>query len=115
MTEFGIRVMSDAATGRSVGPIKTWVREVDFDADSGHGRFEFTTIPGRAKRFESVADALMYWRTQSTRYPLRPDGEPNRPLTAFTVEVGELPGEVAIDRAEDDPVSDQVPEAEEQP
>ena len=40
-----------------------------------------------AKLFPSVADALLYWKRQSTTIPLRPDGRPNRPLTAYTVEV----------------------------
>lgn len=39
--------------------------------------------PARARRFESVDDARAYWRTTSGR--TRPDGQPDRPLTAFSV------------------------------
>ena len=38
-------------------------------------------------RFVSIAEAMEYWRTVSTTVPFRPDGKPNRPLTAYTVEI----------------------------
>lgn len=37
----------------------------------------------RARRFETVDDAHTYWRTPSGR--TRPDGCPDRPLTAFSI------------------------------
>lgn len=40
-----------------------------------------------AKTFTTMADALEYWRRQSVYIPLRPDGKPNRPFTAFSVEI----------------------------
>jgi len=30
---------------------------------------------------------MSYWRRRSTVCPTRPDGKPNRPGTAFTVEI----------------------------
>jgi len=41
-----------------------------------------------AKRFEEIAEAYRFWLTEAP-YPfhVRPDGKPNRPLTAFTIEV----------------------------
>lgn len=39
----------------------------------------------KAKRFPDMVAALQEWQRQSTVTPLRPDGKPNRPLTAFTV------------------------------
>ena len=39
--------------------------------------------PARAHRFATVDDAHTYWRTPSGR--TRPDGQPDRPLTAFTI------------------------------
>ena len=38
----------------------------------------------QAKRFESQRAAFEFWQQQ---HGLRDDGKPNRPLTAFTVEV----------------------------
>lgn len=36
-----------------------------------------------ARQFANAQEAINYWRQS---YGLRPDGEPNRPLTAYTVE-----------------------------
>jgi hypothetical protein len=40
-----------------------------------------------AARFTS-GEAFELWRSVDTRNPVRPDGRPNRPFTAFTVEIG---------------------------
>jgi hypothetical protein len=42
-------------------------------------------------RFETRADALRFWNRQSRIMPLRPDGQPNKPLTALTICVEPLP------------------------
>jgi hypothetical protein len=45
----------------------------------------------KAKRFASPAAALECWREQRTiDHQVRPDGKPNRPLTAFTVSVSPI-------------------------
>lgn len=87
----GIKILAEADTGRSVGIIKPWVRSVDWTARDGWGEITFTVDPARAMRFDTNAEAYMFWQTVSAVRPLRPDGEPNRPLTAWTVEIGELP------------------------
>ena len=38
-----------------------------------------------AKRFDTASDAIAYWRTEAGTP--REDGEPDRPLTAWTIEV----------------------------
>ena len=38
----------------------------------------------KARHFASAQQAIDYWRQA---YGTRPDGEPNRPLTAYTVEI----------------------------
>lgn len=38
----------------------------------------------KARQFEDAAEALEYWRQSAG---LRADGKPNRPLTAYTVEI----------------------------
>jgi hypothetical protein len=48
------------------------------------GRLEVTDAPEEAKVFKDAAEAMACWRQA---YGYRWDGEPNRPLTAFTVEI----------------------------
>lgn len=69
-----------------------------YDPDGGDpslayptGTFSVTTDPAQALRFRDGGAALEFWRQQSKRTPLRPDGKPNRPLCAFTVVVKEVP------------------------
>lgn len=40
----------------------------------------------KATRFNTLEDALACYRHVDKRYPVRRDGRPNRPLTAFTAE-----------------------------
>jgi hypothetical protein len=62
---------------------------VAFDPDANLGRGELVTNRdvAKAKQFGSPEDAFRFYRQQSTKVPKRPDGLPNRPLTAFTVTV----------------------------
>lgn len=63
-----------------------WIQSHE-DTPCGRGRTTFTRDRTRAITFDSVGDAFEYWDQQSKTVPMRPDGEPNRPLTAFTVEI----------------------------
>lgn len=65
----------------------TYLVRCDFEARRGAGEVFWTTERDEAMRFDSARDALEYWKTQSQTVPFRPDGEPNRPLTAFTIEI----------------------------
>jgi hypothetical protein len=47
----------------------------------------FTPTVERALLFDTVELALETWNRQSHSTPLRPDGQPNRPLTAFTMAI----------------------------
>jgi hypothetical protein len=53
----------------------------------GRGYANWTDDPAKAMRFPSMAEALDLWRTQSRVRPLRDDGLPNRPLTAYSIMV----------------------------
>jgi hypothetical protein len=64
----------------------------DFDAMRGTGYGIFTDKPEHAMRFKTLRDAMEFWRTQSTVKPLRPDGMPNRPLTASTISIFKVTG-----------------------
>lgn len=63
----------------------------DFDAYGGVGFGHFTADPAKAKRFDTTADAMAFWQTQSTVKPTRPDGLPNRPLTLLTATLEHAP------------------------
>lgn len=69
-----------------------WVQH--YDPDGGNQQITYptgdlvtTTDPKLAKVFPTFEAAWEAWRAQSTRTPLRPDGKPNRPMTAMTVEL----------------------------
>lgn len=64
-----------------------YVESYDPDANGGAGDLVITDEEADAKRFAGVAEATECWRAQSRTLPLRPDGKPNRPMTAFTVEI----------------------------
>lgn len=50
------------------------------------GKLLCSVTPATAKCFDTPGEALMYYQQS---YGTRPDGMPNRPLTAFTVEIKE--------------------------
>lgn len=60
---------------------------MDFEANNGTGQMCVTTDPERALGFDTAEEALEFWKTPSRTVPLRDDGRPNRPLTAFTVQI----------------------------
>lgn len=61
---------------------------VDFvDTPDGRGKIESSLELAKAKRFAGVSEALRFYMTQSKYVPLRPDLRPNRPLTAYTVDI----------------------------
>jgi hypothetical protein len=78
-----------------------WLAE--YDPDGGDpkvayptGTYAVTSELAHALRFPDAAGALACWQRQSLRTPLRPDGKPNRPLSALTVVVQPTPVEVRI-------------------
>ena len=75
-----------AANGHPTEYDGQYVQTFDPDYEDGLGRVWTTRYLSEARVFSTVAEALEFWRTQSTVKPLRADGKPNRPLTALTVE-----------------------------
>jgi len=65
-----------------------WVSSYDPTKNGVHGEIYSTADPAHALKFDSQEAALKAWRAE---HGLRPDGRPNRPLTAFTVSVEPLP------------------------
>ncbi len=68
----------------SHGPL--YLEDFDVDAFGGLGQADLTKNLDDALRFESSLAVFEAWTRQSTVMPLRADGKPNKPLTAFTIE-----------------------------
>jgi hypothetical protein len=64
-----------------------YVLHYDPNYENGLGRVWTTAKPHLALQFETFVEAAEFWRQSSTIKPLREDGEPNRPLTAFTASI----------------------------
>lgn len=78
----GVPGIADEFIGEPV-----YLSEFDPDGHGGRGSFDWTADPDKAIRFPLASAARALWQTQSASVPLRPDGKPNRPLTAFTVDI----------------------------
>lgn len=64
-----------------------YLEHFDPDASAGRGNVLWTYKVEKALKFKDISHALDFWRTPSKVMPTRPDGKPNRPLTAFSVEI----------------------------
>jgi hypothetical protein len=63
-----------------------------YDPDHGeHGRLTVTADLQDAMHYEDAGAALEVWKAVNRNHPTRSDGKPNRPLTAFTVEMVNVP------------------------
>ena len=85
-----VMIVVDSPSTRARGaevPAGQYFASIDVDAHDGRGEADLTRDPDRAMLFDDVGAAMSYWRRRSTVCPTRPDGKPNRPGTAFTVEI----------------------------
>lgn len=77
-------------TGVQLGPeddpTGLLVRTYDPDALGGLGAVDLTEDLQEARKFQTIVEVRNTWAAQSNVRPLRADGLPNRPLTAYTVE-----------------------------
>jgi hypothetical protein len=64
-----------------------YVRRYDPDAHNGLGEVWTAAEPVDALQFATGVAAAEFYRQASKVKPVRGDGRPNRPLTAFTVSV----------------------------
>lgn len=64
----------------------TWLKSYDPEANGGRGEVIGTKKEHEAMRFADFEAAMACWRQVSHTLPTRPDGKPNRPLTAFHIE-----------------------------
>ena len=79
-----IKVLALASAGPSIND-DTYLKEFDFEARNGLGTIITTDSIQEAKSFSGIAEAAEFWKTISTTRPIRPDGKPNRPFTAYTI------------------------------
>lgn len=55
--------------------------------EDGRGRLVTTRDRACAMQFEDPRSAFLFWNQTSEVKPKRADGEPNRPITAYSVSV----------------------------
>lgn len=67
-------------------PRPTFIQAFDLDFMDGIGKAVLTEDVGQALTFPDLPALMNAWRATSAVRPVRPDGKPNRPLTAFTIE-----------------------------
>ena len=70
--------------------IGQYLNGYDANAHGGLGEASWTRDRECAMVFADTGEALAFYRAQSTARPTRPDGLPNRPLTAFNVAFDEV-------------------------
>ncbi len=78
-----ISILSDAFGDKCAGYLESY-EPLPAD-DRGAGTLKITPLKEKARQFPDFKTAFEFWRQQSPTIPLRPDGKPNRPLTALTV------------------------------
>lgn len=92
---FVLKLLDLASGGTYHRACGRYVVEYDPSADGflhyDGGRLETTVDRSRAKRFKTKEAAVAFWMTQAPEpWSIRPDGFPNRPLTAFHAAVEEV-------------------------
>jgi hypothetical protein len=77
--------------GRSPDTAGAYLASYDLEYAGGIGSAVWTTNKAGALAFPSLREAYAAWQSSPECCPLRPDGRPNRPLSAFTVMFEEGP------------------------
>ena len=73
--------------GLETANFEGYVKAFDPELMNGVGGIDLTNDRQQALRFKSFSEALACWKMQSETKPLREDGKPNRPMTAYSAEV----------------------------
>ena len=92
MTQYVIQIVGPVS-GPPTPADGLYLQSYDPDAYNGDGNFTTAADPAEALRFPSLTAALAEWRRVSMARPVRPDGHPNRPLTAMSINVLPLPAD----------------------
>lgn len=83
---YRIKVVS-FANGQPCREAGSYIKNFDAEAYPARGSVLLTWEPEDAKRFSNQQQAFEFWQTQCKHEPVRPDGRPNRPLTAYNVSI----------------------------
>ena len=76
------------ASGQPTPYDETYLWRFDFEGCApGEMQLHTVATPHLATKYPDALAALEAWRTVDPRAPLRADGRPNRPLTAFSVTI----------------------------
>lgn len=70
------------STGNVAGQ---YLSTYDPEAHDGWGDALWTDKLDEAMKFANIGDAFALWKSSPKSRPKRPDGHPNRPLSAFTI------------------------------
>lgn len=73
--------------GRQDAPAGQYLSSYDPEAHGGCGFATWTPDPAAAMTFEDASAAFEFSQQVPRCRPVRPDGKPNRPLTAFTIAI----------------------------
>jgi hypothetical protein len=84
---FALMVQEVPLTGIFAPETGCYIMPFDVARHDGRAPFPVTTNIAEAAHFGTVAEAVTFLTTQSQVVPTRPDGGPNRPLTALTIEL----------------------------
>lgn len=68
-----------------------YLKAFDHEAHNGQGEAAYTVKIEEAMRFADHPEAWEFWKRIPKCRPLRPDGKPNRPLTATTISIERAP------------------------
>ncbi len=82
-----IGVAGDVTSQAMDAKVGQYVAEFYPEAFLGRGDIVTTDVLSEAKVYPSPRAAMEEWRTVPTTRRVRTDGRPNRPMTAFTVEI----------------------------
>jgi hypothetical protein len=71
--------------------LDAYLQEYTADGFGGQGNLSVTNSLKLAKRYPDMRSVLEEWKSVSTTHPIRPDGKPNRPLSAYTISTVTVP------------------------
>jgi hypothetical protein len=85
-----VRVLG-MANGLSIGPQDGWfIKHVDIQAIPDIHWLQLTPNLNLAKEWPSAGEVFELYREVLKKDPVRIDGKPNRPLTAFNIVIEEI-------------------------